>query len=189
VDTLQPTAEKGDHGDSVPSDLQLVNPTSFQLIRTIQNDAVLVDAAGPTALAFSEDCHVASCLTAIGLDKNSTPKIGALPHGGMLTGSGILDRTGRYLASASVSPDGSLLLVVCDLQAGTVHDLGPYSSLIPGAARILEEDMPSVWSGSRLIAINPQGGTLTTYDAAHDQTASRSGLTTAGQLQVWGAHS
>ncbi|MFJ6216762.1 hypothetical protein ACIQGZ_26055 [Streptomyces sp. NPDC092296] len=187
VETLHPQAEPSGNGSTVLADVQLIDRKDLRTLRTVQADATLLDAAGETVLAFQQKCDRSDCVKAIGLTSGNQPKIGPLPNGGFLAGAGIMDLSGRYFASAAVSPDGSLNLVVCDLKSGTVRTLGTYASLIPGAPRDIEEDMPSAWSGSRLITANPQDGTLATYDAVSGRTETRSGLSTEGNLQVWGA--
>jgi hypothetical protein len=189
VETLQTQARDDGHGQTVPTDLQLLDRQDFHVLRTLRTGATFIAASAGTVVFADFSCATQDCVKAVGLSSHDHPRIGRPAGDGTLTGGGLLDITGHYLAAPAFRPDNSVRLVVCDLKQGTTRDLGPYTSLIPGAPRSLEEDMPSVWSGDRLITVDPQGATLTVYDAATGRTDVRSGLTTSGNLQVWGARS
>jgi hypothetical protein len=173
-------------GQDVPTDVQLVDRTNFHLLRTIATKATLFDASADTAVWGPQNCTTGPCVRATALNHRK-PVLGKAPDKATLVGAGSLDTTGRYLASAAQTPTGSLELVVCDLKTGTVTHLGDYASQTPGAAGLLSDDMPSVWSGSRFLAANPVTGTLIVYDTASHTHRERQGLTTGGILQVWGA--
>lgn len=191
VDTLHNQAETNSdgHSGSVPADIQLLDRDSLQTRRTVQANANVVAAAADTVVASRNNCSQGVCTTLQSLDGKSTPELGSLPQGGTLAPNGILDAGGRYLASAANTPDGYTELVVCDLSKGTVADLGPYKSLSPGATQQLTEEMPAVWSGTRLLIIDPQNNTLTSYQTTIGKIATRHGFAANSRLQVWGASS
>ena len=174
------------HGGVVPADIQLVSPATFQPVRTVLTEAVVLQAAGNTVIAAKDDCRSGNCAVAVGMDNTDRAVLKSPADGGSFAGSGLLDPTGRYYAAAWIS-NGSTTLLVCDLREGTYHVLGPYFALTPGAPSSLPDDMPSVWSGSRLLIVDPSKGTLTAYDAKAGATSTRADLTTTGTLQVWGA--
>lgn len=186
VETV-PAGAHPDHGE-VPTEIRIVARGDFHVVRQLAADASLFDAAGGTVLYATSACAAEPCVHVVRPGARSRPRVGRLPHGGDLIGSGTLDATGRYLASASVSPDGdTFTLVVCDLRTGSVKDLGGYRTPTPGVVGVLAQDMPSLWSGSRFLFADPDTGVLTAYDAASGRRQRWTGLGTAVDAEVWGA--
>ncbi|MDI5966833.1 hypothetical protein [Streptantibioticus silvisoli] len=188
VETVRP--KTAPVAGALVTDVQLADPTTLHVTRQLARSATVFDAAGGTLLIDTPVCSGGPCERPLVVDGGFRPKVGALPHGGVLAGAGELDPTGRYLASADYTPGGGgrLSLVLCDLRAGTVKDLGAYPSGAQGhAAGRLQTDLPSLWSGTRFLFAAPGTGRLTSYDPTGPRTGTRTGLPTTAPLQVWGA--
>lgn len=188
VETVRPdTAPVA--GDIV-TDVRIADHATLKVKRQLVSSATVFAAANGTLLIDSTACRRGPCERPLVVGGGFRPHVGDLPRGGTLAGAGELDPTGRWLAAADYSPGngGRLSLVLCDLRTGAVTALGAYRPASPGAAGLLQDDMPSLWSGSRFLYIDPATGTLTSYDTATGRSRTRTGLTAGGApLQVWGA--
>jgi len=159
-------------------------------LKPLITDTNPLAAAGDTVVIAPRQCTSGSCVATYNL---ATGRQSALPVGSgdkVATGAGTLDPTGRYYATAVLdNATHTTQLAVVDIQAGTATSIGAYSTYTAPSPGSLADDMPSVWSGDRFLALDPSTSTLLSYDASSGKTATHSGLDLKSSSGVWGASS
>lgn len=188
VKELTTATDTGTPSGRVLTNLDLLG--AQDALKPLITDTNPLAAAGDTVVIAPRQCTTGSCVATYNV---STGRQTALPVGSgdkAAAGAGTLDPTGRYYATA-VLDNGThaTALVVVDIKNGTATSIGAYSTYTAPSPGSLADDMPSVWSGDRFLALDPSTSSLLSYDASSGKTGTHTGLDLKSSSGVWGASS
>ncbi|MBN0049094.1 hypothetical protein JS756_34450 [Streptomyces actuosus] len=151
--------------------------------QVFDESATILSTAGSRLLWKQDECDGTTCVKAYdtGTKATTVPTCAK----GSLVGRGVLDRTGRWYASAIQSDDGTHLAVL-DLARNKCTDLGSNPSLSDN--NDLNGDVAASWSRFNLLVLDARSGSLTSIDAESGKKVVRDqALDVTQGAQVWGA--